>query len=242
MIEKKLLLADIRTGDYTHAGEKEAIDLVMNKIEKDPKQHLLDVGCGLGGTAAYLQDNGWGEVTGIDIDENAINHATKHYPHLEFIQCAADKVNESLEKKFDVVYLFNAYYCFLNQTQCLNAFSKIAKPNGILALFDYSSPNKYKGNNPFHDEKNKPFTPINLKAAMTDFSENCWDIVEIIDLTPHYISWYRNVINNLKTKENTLTEKFGETAYNLVISGFVKVLKLLQSGDLGGSVVYATKI
>ena len=242
MIEKKLLLSNIRTGDYAHAGEKEAIDLVMNKIKKSPKQYLLDVGCGLGGTAGYLQNKGWGNITGVDIDRKAIDHAKKHYPGVEFIQCAADKVTRSLKIKFDVICLFNAYFCFSNQTQCLNDFSKIAKPNGILALFDYSSPNKYKGINPFHDEKNKPFSPINLKSAITDFSKNGWKIIEMINLTNHYISWYQNAINNLKIMKNTLTEKFGETAYNQVIKGFIKVLRLLQSNDLGGVVAYAAKI
>ena len=63
----KQMLAMMRKGDYAHAGEEEAIDLVMNKIPKDNTRLILDVGCGLGGTAKYIQDHGWGKVTGIDI-------------------------------------------------------------------------------------------------------------------------------------------------------------------------------
>ena len=58
--EGKRILALIRDGDYAHAGEEEAIERAFRSIPKDPRQWLLDVGCGRGGSGDYLLRNGWG--------------------------------------------------------------------------------------------------------------------------------------------------------------------------------------
>ena len=54
-ITGKKLLSFLRDGDFAHAGETEAINLLMGQFRKKRIQYILDVGCGLGGTAHYLQ-------------------------------------------------------------------------------------------------------------------------------------------------------------------------------------------
>jgi hypothetical protein len=53
------LLALIRERDYAHAGEEEAIEITLRNHPKRADRLLLDVGCGLGGTANYVQNHGW---------------------------------------------------------------------------------------------------------------------------------------------------------------------------------------
>ncbi|WP_156411958.1 methyltransferase domain-containing protein, partial [Legionella bozemanae] len=66
----KQILAMLREGDFAHPGETEAIELSLSPIAKNSEARLLDVGCGLGGTAHYVQKKGWGTVTGVDIDSD----------------------------------------------------------------------------------------------------------------------------------------------------------------------------
>ena len=42
------------------------------------------MGCGLGGTAKHIQDQGFGEVTGFDVEKKSIQYAMEHYPDVEF--------------------------------------------------------------------------------------------------------------------------------------------------------------
>jgi len=51
----KRLLALVRGGDYAHAGEEEAIELAFRAVPKAPQKSILDVGCGRGGTIAFLR-------------------------------------------------------------------------------------------------------------------------------------------------------------------------------------------
>ncbi|MBX9666933.1 MAG: class I SAM-dependent methyltransferase [Candidatus Obscuribacterales bacterium] len=80
----KRFLATVGGDDFALAGEIEAIDLVFESMPTMPDWKVLDVGCGRGGTASYVHRKGWGQVTGIDIDQHSIDYAKERYPSLEF--------------------------------------------------------------------------------------------------------------------------------------------------------------
>ena len=83
----KKILSIIRDGDYAHPGEEEAIELLFQHIQKNINRSMLDIGCGRGGTAHYLNANGWGDITGVDIDSDSIQYAKQQYKSLDFITC-----------------------------------------------------------------------------------------------------------------------------------------------------------
>src|SRR5262245_33729601 len=87
---QRALLARFR-GDYLHAGEEKAAEMVLKKMKKfsnpaDDKSQLqcLDVGSGLGVTAAYFQQAGLGKLFGIDIDAAGIEYAKEKYSNIQF--------------------------------------------------------------------------------------------------------------------------------------------------------------
>ena len=65
----KHLVAFLRGKNYAHAGEEEAISIVLDEFPKKNDRVILDVGCGLGETANFIQKNGWRLVTGFDIEK-----------------------------------------------------------------------------------------------------------------------------------------------------------------------------
>src|SRR3990167_7170381 len=117
----RLLLARLRNGDFAHAGDKEAINIVLKKIfelivnpnscsENDLKSEMkvLDVGCGLGGTAEYIRKATSFDMYGIDIDKSAIQHAKHKYSNIQFFECDVMETEKHLQKnQFNLIYLFN---------------------------------------------------------------------------------------------------------------------------------------
>lgn len=51
----RLLLADVRGGQYAHPGEIEILDRIVQDYQLFPERKLLDIGFGFGGSLAYLQ-------------------------------------------------------------------------------------------------------------------------------------------------------------------------------------------
>ena len=92
----KQIISLLREGDFAHPGSEEAIDMVFKNISKKAGRLLLDVGCGLAGTANYLQEKGYGKVTGVELDEGIITLARNKYPHLNLVLADVNKVDKVL--------------------------------------------------------------------------------------------------------------------------------------------------
>ena len=133
----KLVLSLVREKDYAHAGEEEAIELTLGHLPHGSQQRWLDVGCGIGGTAHYIQSRGWAEVVGADIDpDNVALAAERHHP-IEFVCSDAANVDRSVQGPFDVIYIFNAFFLFHEQGLALDAMRNLAAAETRLVIFDY---------------------------------------------------------------------------------------------------------
>lgn len=245
MNNRKLLLAYIRKGDHAHAGENEAIELALKEIPKRAPQHLLDVGCGLGGTASYVHKQGWGKVSGIDIDREMISYAKIHYPQIYFHQ--GDVVN--LPKvftnlTFDVIYSFNAFFSFPDQETSLKAMAAVATNDAKLVIFDYSSPGIFKLDNPFYDRytqsnSGKFFFPINMHEIEKQLQRTGWELNKMIDLSPKFDTWYRWLIAEMEKQKTDLIRLFTEETYLDLYNGYRHLLDQMHQNAIGGIVIQA---
>lgn len=58
---------DLAPVDEFHVGGRPATRRLLDQLEVDPGAHVLDLGCGIGGTARLLASGPAGRVTGIDL-------------------------------------------------------------------------------------------------------------------------------------------------------------------------------
>lgn len=241
---RKLLLSYLRDGDYAHIGDEEAIELTMYPISKNIRQNLLDIGCGLGGTAKYIENNGWGKVTGIDIDNEVIHFALEQYPGIMFYQCDVENVNKLFQNmKFDILYAFNAFFCFTSQEKCLKILASVANEDATLVLFDYSTYGCYKNQNPFNNQPStikKCFRPIDMCTIDAMLIESGWKLKNRIDLSEKFLSWYLLFMEKMNQKKDELIYKFQEKTYYEVHESYSKLIALMEKKELGGTIIYAT--
>ncbi len=235
----KEILARIRGGDYAHPGETAAIDLVFANIPENPRRKLLDVGCGRGGTAFYLQTQGWGSVTGLDIDPDCIAYAKAQYPTCEFY--AGDVVNcgEIIPDTFDLIYLFNSFYAFPHQAQALQALRHLAHPQTTLLIFDYTR----HGDTPLTQpsENATPFLPhpIDLDSFPQTLRQTGWQVSDIKDLSPEYVAWYQEFLHRAAEKQSEIIDLAGVGVWDMVMQIYGALLADLQAGRLGGALIVA---
>ncbi|KTD27051.1 MULTISPECIES: class I SAM-dependent methyltransferase [Legionella] len=237
----KQLLSFARNGDFAHPGEVEAIQLAMTSIEKNKSQRILDVGCGLGGTAHYLQQRGWGQITGIDLDSELIQYAQQNYPEISFIDGNILQAEFLLSQTFNVIYCFSSFFCFTSQQEALYQFSRLAERGCTLVIFDYSRPNKSPIDSPFSWSKTaSQFNPIYLPELKEQLAGTGWKFKTSLDVTTQFEHWYIQLLHHFDVKRDALVERFGGALFQLMYNGYQQLLTDIRKQKIGGIIVYAT--
>lgn len=99
---------------------------------------ILDFGCGYGKLCQQLALSYPDcDVTGVDIDEDSMNHCqqTYCYPNLRFFR-NTDVLHSKLENKFDVIILMEVLHDLPNPSQVLSELKSVLKPQGYIVAFE----------------------------------------------------------------------------------------------------------
>ncbi|MDO4769518.1 MAG: class I SAM-dependent methyltransferase, partial [Brachymonas sp.] len=130
------------------------LDIVKGKA-------VLDVACGEG-YGSFLMADVARTVVGVDISEDAVQHASSiyHKPNLEFFQGSATNLAFA-NASFDVVVSFETIEHLLEQEEMLSEIRRVLRPDGILVI---SSPNR-----PVYSEESGRHNEFHLKEL--DFQE-----------------------------------------------------------------------
>jgi SAM-dependent methyltransferase len=233
----RVLLALLRGGDYAHAGDREAVDIVLEKVcTYSPEiKTCLDFGCGMGGTAGDLAkriDCVWG----LDPDLAAINYAKLNYEQVTFIHDYGENIDRYFEENsLDLITLFNVLYAIEDKRHVLEKLSHIAKPGAILAILDYT---QRKENLDLFDLANKPMYPIVLEEQNEQLMEMGWIIHETMDLTHRYFSWYEDLLIKLSSEEH----KHPSDDVKKLRETFTNLKDQILNGALGGALIIAIKL
>ncbi|MCF6777291.1 class I SAM-dependent methyltransferase [Thiotrichales bacterium 19X7-9] len=241
----KQLVSFLRQDNYAHAGESEAIELVMSFYKSRKFDHILDVGCGLGGTSNYIKSKGHcNNISGFDIEDEAISYAKTLYPKINFFTSNVFEVSSVLKEKFDLLCLFNSFYAFNDHKKALEELFKITSHKGQIAIFDYSDP--YIGKNtPLYRNGNNgktPFVPIKLDKIHELMNNSGWQILTIKNLNDQYYFWYDELCKLLIKNKAKVIQNFNENAFNNALSTYDNLRSAIEKNDLGGAIVYAERL
>lgn len=127
--------------DYGHAAEA-LCQQICSAAHVADGQHMLDVGCGFGGTIASLNERfANAALSGLNIDSRQLQRA-RRWVHavkgnrIEFVQgdaCALPFADRS----FDRVLAVECVFHFPDRAQFLAEACRVLKPGGYLALSDF---------------------------------------------------------------------------------------------------------
>jgi len=238
----RLILADLRQGDYAHAGGEEAIDIVIKHatgvLPEKNKLRILDAGCGLGGTAAYICKKIPSEAFGIDIDQSAISHAKQHYPYVHFEICDILNFSQNTTLTFHFIYLFNVLYALQSQQEALAELHRVSEPGSLLAIFDYITLEQDR-KILMKDLSGREMNPVSIDTLKIYFANSGWELLDIVDLSKKYQQWYEDFLLKLQMNKQDLLRKFSLDAYDKVLTTFSRLLHDIKNRSLGGAVIYA---
>jgi SAM-dependent methyltransferase len=238
----KSILALVRDGDYAHAGEEEAIRLTLDPIPRRAEQCILDAGCGRGGTAHYVQDAGWGRVSGFDIEGESIRRAQTLHPDLTFVACDVLDAASHFDSSFDLIYAFNAYYAFPDQPGALRALRSIAKPDARLVIFEYTDRGGFPQSDFMCMKEAAHWRPIQLEAFGKLLKETGWREDEVKLMDAEYERWYTALVKRIEAKREAIVALAGEEAYHHTHLVYQSLLDAVRQKVLGGAIIYASAL
>jgi SAM-dependent methyltransferase len=236
----KRLLALVRGGDYAHAGEEEAIELAFSAVPKRPQQSILDVGCGRGGTIAFLRRNGWGQIAaGIDREGDSIAYARAHYPGIQFEVCDVVEVPRVLARSFDIIYMLNAFYAFDAQREALAALRQVAGAGARLVIFDYLDRGGLAGDPLVVNVGKIVSHPIEMSRIPDDLAAAGWKLDSAEEVNDRYRRWYADLVARIERKRAEIVALGGEDAFAYMLAVYGGMLAKIERGLLGGVLLNA---
>jgi SAM-dependent methyltransferase len=237
----KRLLALIRDADYAHPGEEEANRLLFAGLPPDPSRRILDAGSGGGGTAAWVTAQGYGEVTGLEIDAETVALARTRHPSVTFVRGDLQRAGGVLAGPFDLAYSMTALYAVPDKAAALAQLAALAAPGGELRLLEYSDP----GGRFAEAARGAgwawwlPLEPGEVPALLAHAG---WRTTECRDLSPRFQAWYEDLCRRIAAKRAAITGKFGAAWYEFVAAEYAGILGLVRDGALGGLLVRARAV
>ncbi|RZJ89575.1 MAG: class I SAM-dependent methyltransferase [Chryseobacterium sp.] len=138
---------------YSQRNDEEAEFLIDNLsafLKPTPESRILDIACGRGRHAVYLNKKGY-DVTGIDLSEQSIRYAKQfENRHLHFF--VHDMRKLAFINYFDIALnLFTSFGYFETEKDHVNAlksFRKGIKPDGYLVIDYFNTQKIIKNLNP----------------------------------------------------------------------------------------------
>lgn len=173
------------TDDLTEAQQKK-LDLICRKIELQPGDHVLDIGCGWGGFARYAAGNYGCEVTAVNISEEQIRYASESCRNLPVKVLREDY--RRIEGTFDKIVSVGMFEHVgqKNYRTFMQVASRCLEDDGIFLLQTIGSNVSRVNCEPWINRYIFPNGMLPSIAQIGRAVEDLFVIEDIHNLGPHY--------------------------------------------------------
>jgi len=132
---------DLAPVEEFHIGGRKATAYAVDKMSLNKNQHILDIGCGIGGAARYIATHSGCQVTGIDLTTEYISTARK----LTILTGLDDKVSFEVtsalampfdNETFDAAITIHVAMNISRRAALYREIARVMKPGATLCIFD----------------------------------------------------------------------------------------------------------
>ncbi len=132
---------DLSPIDEFHTRGKESTVEIANLAQLQPHHNVLDVGCGLGGSARYISNQYGCSVVGIDLTDEYIDVANKLTEFVKLTDKVSFQQGSAIElpfpsENFDIVWTEHTQMNIPDKEKFYGEMSRVLKPKGRLVFHD----------------------------------------------------------------------------------------------------------
>jgi SAM-dependent methyltransferase len=139
-----------------YVNRSRILHILIGDVPKDAR--ILEVGCNSGRNLAYLHDQGYRRLEGIEISDHAVHVGREIYPQLADINIRvgpAEDILPTLKERYDLI--FSMAVLSMLHPECVNIFGEISRlTDSVLAV------------EPAHGVSSSRHYPHDLAALFTE--------------------------------------------------------------------------
>ncbi len=205
----QLVPADLAPVDEFHIRGREATVELAGRVNIEAGMRVLDVGCGIGGSARHLAAERGCHVTGIDLTRDFIEVATALAQRtgmankVEFHHGSATALPFAAES-FDIVWTEHVQMNINDKAAFYGEIARVLKPGGRLLFHDIFSRD---GSEPWYPVPWADDASISFLAhveSIPDILEAAGlQVLEWEDRSEDSLHWFRRAVSQLRTSGPT---------------------------------------
>lgn len=189
--------------DFVSPGGFELSKQLIAPLGLTAGQHVLDVGCGLGGSAFLMARHYQVSVTGIDLSENMLRLAREKLARHQLQALVCFELQDCLAMthtdRFDVVHSRDVFLHIADKPLLFKLLHRALKPGGQLLFTDYAC-----GPKPWHQDFSAYLASRNYQLhtleAYTAFIEAAgFNAVCVEDCTEQFIALLQQELSSIQS-------------------------------------------
>ncbi|XP_075490561.1 phosphoethanolamine N-methyltransferase 1-like isoform X1 [Primulina tabacum] len=206
----------------------------VDKLNLQPGQKILDVGCGIGGGDFYMAEKYDVHVVGIDLSINMISFA---FERAIGLNCAVEfEVADCMKKDypddtFDVIYSRDTILHIQDKPALFRSFYKWLKPGGKVLTSDYCRHAGTPSAEFSEYIKQRDYYLHDVHTYDQMLRDAGFDEVVAEDRTNQFIKVLEKELDTIEKGKETFIRDFSEEDYNDIVGGWKAKLVRSASGE-----------
>lgn len=217
-----------KNADDLNAAQIAKYELICKKLYLTAEDHLLDIGCGWGGLAAFAAEHIGCKVVAISNAVNQISYAKERYQHLPISFYLADYRETSIynpdNKQFSKLVSVGAFehFGFKNYITFFHLMAKQLKDTGLFLLHSIGNNTTEIATDRWINKYIFPNSGLPSMAQITQSIENIFIVEDWHNFGAYYdktlLAWHDNFVKNWDSiKENFDTRFYRMWTYYLLM-------------------------
>lgn len=221
---------------FVSTGGLETTKEFVGLLDLKPGQKVLDVGCGIGGSAFYMYKNYGVDVLAVDLSTNMIRigqrraQEEKCADNVKFAIVDITTANYKPES-FDVIYSRDTILHIADKETLFTNFLKWLKPGGQLLISDYNRGEQEPSDRFKAYVKQRNYQLITTKEYGKILEKVGFTQVKAEDKTEMFKGVLNRELNETKAIQDDFIKEFTQKDYDDIVGGWSSKLVRIADGD-----------
>jgi len=138
---ESITLDDLSAVDEFHIGGRQATENILEQLDFSEQDHVLDVGCGLGGASRYVAQKYHSRVTGIDLTSEYIETGRALCTWVNLDKYITFEQGSALsmpfhDETFDGGYMLHVGMNIEDKALLFSEISRVLRPGAFFGIYD----------------------------------------------------------------------------------------------------------